>query len=77
MSHVCGNCKRTFTSELALELHRDHCGADDLFCEGCGETFAEHDATEDGWHYRCPTDGCRGEGIGEDLHAVDDVRIQQ
>lgn len=74
---MCGNCKRTFTSALELELHRDHCGADDLFCEGCGETFAESDATEDGWHYRCPTEGCSGEGIGEDLHAVDDVRITQ
>lgn len=47
-------------------------GRDTLLCRKCGATFPEGRATEDGWHYRCPTDGCNGEGIGEGLRVVDD-----
>lgn len=75
MTHACGNCKRTFGSELELELHRDHCWEDQLFCERCGERFPERTATEDGWRYRCPTEDCDGAGIDEDLHALSDVRL--
>ncbi|WP_255149547.1 transcriptional regulator [Halorarius halobius] len=75
MTHTCRDCNRTFGSELRLELHKDNCGADMLFCEQCGERFPERTATRDGWHYTCPTDGCDGDGIGEDLYEVDRVRI--
>lgn len=75
MTHICRNCKRAFTSKLELELHRDNCSADQLFCEQCGERFAEQAATTDGWHYRCPNEGCTGEGLEADLHRVDEVRI--
>jgi DNA-directed RNA polymerase subunit RPC12/RpoP len=76
MPYTCRNCKRTFSSELELELHSDNCAEGQLFCDSCGTRFAEQKATEDGWHYRCPTDDCDGEGIGEDIHKVTDVRVQ-
>lgn len=75
MPKICRNCKRTFGSNLELELHRDKCSAEQLFCERCGEKFAERTATTDGWHYRCPTEDCSGAGLDEDLHRVDEVRI--
>ena len=73
MTHTCRNCKRTFTSELELELHRDTCSDSQLFCGKCGDRFAERRATRDGWHYECPTDDCDGAGIGEDLRRVRDA----
>jgi DNA-directed RNA polymerase subunit RPC12/RpoP len=73
MTHRCRNCKRTFGSRLEYELHRDNCTADQLLCEKCGEKFAERTATTDGWHYSCPNDDCDADGIGEDLHKVDEV----
>ena len=76
MPHTCRNCKRTFSSELELDLHQDTCSEGDLFCDRCGSRFAERTATTDGWHYRCPTEGCDGAGIGEELHKVTDVRLQ-
>lgn len=76
MPHTCRNCKRTFSSELELELHQDNCNEGQLFCEECGERFTEGSATEDGWHYRCPTEDCDGEGIGEDIRRVADVRLE-
>lgn len=75
MTRICRECKRTFASELELELHRDKCSADQLFCGQCGEKFPERTATTDGWHYRCPDEDCDGKGLGEDLHRVDEVRI--
>lgn len=75
MTHTCRDCNRTFTSKLEYELHCDTCSADDLVCEVCGERFPERTATEDGWHYRCPTDGCDGEGIGDDLYSVEKLRL--
>lgn len=75
MAYTCRDCKQTFSSQLKLELHKDNCGADMLFCELCGEKFAERGATRDGWHYSCPTNGCDGKGIGEDLYEVDSVRL--
>ncbi len=74
--HTCRDCKRTFSSELELELHRDNCTDGQLFCESCGTRFAEGTATEDGWHYRCPDPDCEGAGIGENIHRVEDVRLQ-
>lgn len=74
--HTCRSCKRTFSSELELELHRDTCEDGQLFCDSCGSRFAEAEATEDGWHYRCPEPDCEGAAIGEDIHRVEDVRIQ-
>lgn len=76
MPHTCRNCKRTFSSELELDLHQDNCADGDLFCDECGERFAERTATTDGWHYRCPNDDCDGEGIGEDIHKVTDIRLE-
>lgn len=76
MPHTCRNCKRTFNSELELDLHRDNCVEGDLFCDRCGSRFTEQSATEDGWHYRCPTEGCEGEGIGDDIRKVSDARVQ-
>lgn len=73
MTHTCRNCKRTFGSELELELHRDTCSDAQLFCEQCGSRFAERHATRDGWHYECPSDDCDGSGIGEDLRRVRDA----
>jgi len=71
--HICRNCKRTFATELRLELHRDTCTDAQLFCERCGERFAEGRGTRDGWHYDCPNDDCDGTGIGEELHRVEDT----
>ncbi|WP_436934869.1 transcriptional regulator [Halovenus marina] len=76
MTHTCRDCKRTFDSELELALHQDTCESGQLFCDSCGERFAEQEATEDGWHYRCPTDGCAGSGIGEDIKNVADIRLE-
>jgi hypothetical protein len=73
MTHTCRNCKQTFTSELDLELHKDTCSDAQLFCEQCGERFAERRATRDGWHYECPNDDCDGAGLDEDLHQVRDA----
>jgi hypothetical protein len=71
--HTCRNCKRIFSTELELELHRDSCTDDQLFCTECGERFAERRATTDGWHYACPSEDCDGTGIGEDLRPVRDA----
>jgi hypothetical protein len=76
MPHTCRNCKRTFSSALELDLHRDTCSDGQLFCDDCGERFAESAATTDGWHYRCPNEDCDGAGIGEDIHQVRDVRLE-
>jgi len=76
MVHTCRDCKRTFGSELELELHADNCDDGQLFCDVCGGRFAERTATEDGWHYRCPTEGCEGAGIGEDIRKVTDIRLE-
>ncbi|WP_159899459.1 HVO_2901 family zinc finger protein [Salinirussus salinus] len=76
MTHTCRDCKRTFSSELELELHRDTCSEGQLICDSCGERFAERSATTDGWHYRCPNEDCDGAGIGEDIHKVQDVRLE-
>lgn len=76
MTHTCRDCKRTFSSELELELHRDTCSEGQLICDSCGERFAERAATTDGWHYRCPNGDCDGAGIGEDIHKVQDVRLE-
>jgi hypothetical protein len=76
MTHVCRHCSRAFGTELALELHLDTCGADDLQCGKCGARFAESGATRDGWHYECPEDDCDGAGIGEDLRKVGATRAQ-
>lgn len=73
MVHSCRNCKRTFATKLELELHRDTCTDAQLFCECCGERFAERRATKDGWHYECPTEDCSGAGIDDDLHRVRDA----
>jgi len=73
MTHTCRNCKRTFSSELRLELHRDSCSDAQLFCEQCGARFAERRGTRDGWHYECPEADCNGSGIGEDLRRVRDA----
>lgn len=74
--HTCRNCKRTFSSELELELHRDNCAAGELFCDACGERFAESEATDDGWHFHCPNPDCDGAAIGENIHRVEDVRLE-
>ena len=76
MRYTCRDCKRTFQTKVQLELHEDNCSDGQLFCDECGERFAEDVATEDGWHYRCPNEDCDGDGIGDDLHRVDDVRPQ-
>ncbi|MFB6206592.1 MAG: HVO_2901 family zinc finger protein [Haloglomus sp.] len=76
MAHVCRNCKRTFSTELELELHRDTCeAASQLVCKECGEKVSERRATRDGWHYRCPNDDCSGAGLGENLFRADDFSI--
>ena len=73
----CGTCRKTFSNEFELDVHRDTCDDDLLFCRVCGERFAERRATRDGWSYRCTTDGCEGEGIGEDLFRIEDVRMRK
>jgi len=75
MPHICRNCKRTFGTELELELHRDTCSDGQLYCDECGDRFTERAATEDGWHYRCPNDNCDGTGIDDDIHKVSDARV--
>ena len=75
MAFSCETCNKSFGSELALDLHRDSCGGDQLFCRKCGERFAGDRATKDGWFYTCPNEECDGEGIGEDLVQVDKVRV--
>lgn len=75
MTHTCRTCKRTFTSKLQYELHRDTCTGDTLICEQCGERFSQREATRDGWHYACPTDDCDGSGLEEDLHQVADFSV--
>lgn len=70
MVHICRNCKRTFSTQLELDLHQDSCVEDQLFCTQCGERFPERRATRDGWNYECPTEGCEGTGLGEDLRSV-------
>ncbi|MGM0591658.1 MAG: HVO_2901 family zinc finger protein [Halobacteriota archaeon] len=45
-------------------------GRDILECRKCGATFPEGQATTDGWHYRCPTEGCDAHGIGAGLKRV-------
>jgi len=75
MPPLCRDCGRTFSTELELDFHRETCSENQLFCEACGSRFAESAATEDGWHYRCPEPDCDGEGVGENLHAVEDVRV--
>jgi len=72
-THICRNCKRTFGTELELELHRDTCSDGQLYCDECGDRFTERAATEDGWHYRCPNDDCDGTGIDDDIHKVSDA----
>lgn len=76
MTNVCRNCKRTFSTELELELHRDTCRDGELYCDECGQRFTERSATRDGWHYRCPADDCDGATLGEDIHRVRDARIE-
>ena len=72
--HTCRNCNQSFQTELALELHRDSCKKGQLFCQVCGDRFREREATQDGWHYACPSEECDGEGLKEDLFNVEDVR---
>ena len=76
MSYACRDCKRTFGTQLELELHRDNCTEGQLFCGECGGRFPERAGTTDGWHYRCPNEDCDGEGIGEDIRRVNDVRLE-
>lgn len=73
MVHICRNCKRTFSTSLELELHRDTCTDAQLFCERCGDRFPERHATKDGWHYECPNEDCEGSGIENDLYRVRDA----
>lgn len=76
--HTCRNCKRTFATRLELELHRDSCTDDQLFCTECGKRFSERRATTDGWHYACPNENCDGTGLGEDLRPVrDTITVEQ
>ena len=73
--HTCQHCSRSFQSELQYELHADTCGEDRLLCRECGERFSEQSATRDGWHYRCPAEGCDGTGLTEDIVKVSDAKI--
>lgn len=70
MTYVCRHCGRTFSAALDLDLHHDRCVDDTLVCRSCGERFAAARATTDGWHYRCPTEGCDAAGIGEGLRRL-------
>lgn len=67
MPYACRNCGRTFSSELDYDLHVERCAEELLVCRACGERFPEASATTDGWHYRCPNEGCDAEGLGEAL----------
>ena len=61
-------------SEDGVDLSRESERFDSrLFCGQCGERFQSSEATDDGWHYRCPNEDCEGEGIHEDLYPVKDV----
>lgn len=53
-----------------VNLHRETKGRELLVCRKCGTRFPEGKATQDGWHYRCPEDGCNAEGIGEGLRRL-------
>jgi DNA-directed RNA polymerase subunit RPC12/RpoP len=75
MEHTCDTCGSAFESKLKRDLHADTCGDDQLFCQECGERFGANRATQDGWHYRCPNEGCDGQGIGEDLLQVEKTRV--
>lgn len=75
--HTCRNCNQTFSTELALELHRDVCREGDLRCRACGARFTEAEATTDGWHYECPSEDCDGEGRGDAIVDVDRSRIER
>ena len=72
--YTCRDCNQSFSTELALELHRDKCEKGQLFCESCGGRFSERVATRDGWHYRCPDEDCDGEGLGEDIVRIEDIK---
>ncbi|MFB6368747.1 MAG: transcriptional regulator [Haloarculaceae archaeon] len=76
MSYTCRDCKRSFGTQLELDLHRDNCVDGQLICERCGTRFAEGEGTDDGWYYRCPAAGCDGSGIGEDIRRVGDIRLE-
>jgi hypothetical protein len=73
--YTCRVCKRTFATELARSLHQDGCEKSQLFCQCCGDRFAEYRATRDGWNYACPNDDCDGEGLTEDILRIDDMRV--
>ncbi len=75
MSYRCDGCGSAFDSELDRDIHRDRCEDGTLQCDRCGERFPEASATDDGWRYRCPGDGCDGEGIGTDLYRVRTMRV--
>lgn len=75
MAHRCGSCGEEFGDEVDLKVHQDYCTDEQLFCSQCGERFMEYEATEDGWYYRCPNDGCDGSGLGEDLRPLGAVQI--
>ena len=74
--HTCRNCNRTFSTELALELHRDTCTEGDLLCRKCGSRFTEAEATKDGWHYECPQEDCDGKGRGDAIVDVDRTGVR-
>jgi len=74
--HKCRDCGRAFSSELKYELHRDTCSRDRLLCRSCGNRFGEREATTDGWHYRCPDEGCEAEGLGESIVRLEDARVR-
>ena len=59
--------------ELASRERSSTADIDRLFCKQCGERFDADEATDDGWHYRCPNGDCDAEGIGDDLAPVTDV----
>lgn len=67
MAHRCGSCGEEFATEVDLKVHQDYCSEEQLVCRRCGERFMEYEATQDGWYYQCPADGCDGSGLGEDL----------
>ncbi|QZX99396.1 HVO_2901 family zinc finger protein [Halobaculum rubrum] len=46
-------------------------GRDLLRCRRCGAEFPEGRATEDGWHYACPEEGCNASGLGDGLKRVE------
>lgn len=58
--------------ELASQK-RERTDIDRLFCKECGERFDADEATDDGWHYRCPNEDCDAAGIGDDLSVIRDV----